>query len=88
MGLVMQELDYCLSGTHGLNEELGKHRGREGKSKYALCGAECESVVHKCSAYSDIKVIFVEKLQELLGDRYVNLNKLNNIEKTLCIILF
>ena len=28
MGLVMQELDYCLkfrSGTHGLNEELGRH---------------------------------------------------------------
>ena len=47
MGLVMQELDYCLrSGTHGLNEELGRHRGREGKSECVLCGAECESVVH------------------------------------------
>ena len=36
MELVMQELDYVLfkfrSGTHGLNEELGRHRGREGKS--------------------------------------------------------
>ena len=29
------------SGTHGLNEELGRHRGREGKSECALCGAEC-----------------------------------------------
>ena len=41
------------SGTHGLNEELGRHRGREGKSEYTLCGAECESVVHmlwECSA--------------------------------------
>ena len=55
------------SGTHGLNEELGRHRGREGKSEYALCGAECESVVHvlwECSAYSNIRVIFAEKLQE------------------------
>ena len=33
------------SGTHGLNEELGRHRGREGKSECVLCGAECESVV-------------------------------------------
>ena len=41
------------SGTHGLNEELGRHRGREGKSECTLCGAECESVVHvlwECSA--------------------------------------
>ena len=31
------------SGTHGLNEELRRHRGREGKS--VLCGAECSSCV-------------------------------------------
>ena len=34
------------SGTHGLNEELGRHRDREGKSECSLCGAACESVVH------------------------------------------
>ena len=34
------------SGTHGLNEELGRHRGREGKLECTLCGAEYESVVH------------------------------------------
>ena len=33
------------SGTHSLNEELGKHRSTEGKSECALCGAQCESVV-------------------------------------------
>ena len=33
------------SGTHGLNEELGRHRGREGKLECTSCGAECE-----CSA--------------------------------------
>ena len=37
------------SGTHGLNEELGRHRGREGKSECALCGTECESVVRAWS---------------------------------------
>ena len=26
------------SGTHGLNEELGRHRGREGKTECFLCG--------------------------------------------------
>ena len=25
------------SGTHGLNEELGMHRGREGKKECVLC---------------------------------------------------
>ena len=34
------------SGTHGLNEELGRHRGKEGKVECTLCGAECESIVH------------------------------------------
>ena len=32
------------SGTHGLNEELGRHRGRDGKKECVLCGDECESV--------------------------------------------
>ena len=27
-----------------MNEELGRHRGREGKVECTLCGAECESV--------------------------------------------
>ena len=57
MGLVMQELLFKFrSGTHGLNEELGRHRGREGKSECVLCGAECECVVHvlwECSAYRE-----------------------------------
>ena len=49
------------------------------------CGAECESVIHvlwHCSAHNSIRVVFLEKLQELLGDRYVNFNKLNSIKKT------
>ena len=34
------------SGTHGLNEELGGHRGREGRKECLLCDAECESDSH------------------------------------------
>ena len=34
------------SGTHGLHEELGRQRGREGKVECSLCGADCESVLH------------------------------------------
>ena len=53
---------------HVLNEELGRHRGREGKCTF--CGAECESVVHvlwECSAYSSSRAHFLLKLEELLG---------------------
>ena len=73
------------SVTHGLNEELGRHRGREGKSECVLCGAECESVAHvlwECSAYRNISVTFVDKLQELLGIRNAEFDKLNSIDKT------
>ena len=55
----MLEVDFCLSlgqvYTHSLNEELGRHRGREGKTECSLCGDECENVSHvlwKCSVYS------------------------------------
>ena len=69
------------SGMHGLNEELGRHRGREGCT---LCGAECESLVHvlwECSAYSN-RASFLLKLKELLGDRYADFEALNSVEKT------
>ena len=59
------------SGTHGLNEELGRHRGREGKKECVLCGNECESVSHvlwECSAYSNSRADFLLKLQEKLGN--------------------
>ena len=34
------------SETHGLSEELGRHRGREGKCMCKLFGEDCESVGH------------------------------------------
>ena len=46
------------SGTHGLNEELGRHRGREGKKECVLCGDECESViVIHCGIVQHIQVL-------------------------------
>ncbi len=44
------------SGTHGLNEELGRHKGRNGRIGCVLCGDECESVVQvlwECPVYKD-----------------------------------
>ena len=73
------------SGTHGLNEELGRHRGREGKTEYSLCGNECENVSHVlCSAYSSTRATcsFMKKRQELLEDDYEDFESLENVEKS------
>ena len=61
------------SGTHGLNEELGRHRGREGRKECLLCDAECESVSHvlwNCPAYASIRSAFMLELRRELGDRF------------------
>ena len=67
------------SGTHGLNEELGRHRGREGNKECVLCGNECESVSHvlwECSAYySNSRADFLLKLQEKRGNGFERLGK-------------
>ena len=73
------------SGTHGLNEELGSHRGREGKTECSLCRNECENVSHvlwECSAYSSIRASFMKTLQELLEDDYEDFGSLEIVEKS------
>ena len=74
------------SGTHGLNEELGRHRGREGKTGSRSLGEnECENVSHvlwECSAYSSTRASFMKKLQELLEDYYEDFESLENVEKS------
>ena len=40
--------------THGLNEELGRHRGREGKKECVWCGDEL--VIH-CGIVQHIQVL-------------------------------
>ena len=75
------------SGTHGLNEKLGRHslRGREGKVECSISGAECESVVHVlwgCPAYSLCREAFKAKVKELIyyiGDSFA---QLSDIDKT------
>ena len=73
------------SGTHGLNEELGRPSDRDGRVECTLCGAECNSVVHvlwECSSYSACRDNFQEALKQLLGARYVEFETLSAVEKT------
>ena len=68
------------SGTHGLNEELGRHRGRNGRTECGLCGDECESVVHvlwECPAYKDSR----EEFRPTLGEAFKDFEALDNIER-------
>ena len=72
------------SGTHGLNEELGRHRGREGRKECLLCDDECESVSHilwDCPVYNTLRNYFLCKLQELLGDWLEHFESLDSIGK-------
>ena len=71
--------------THGLNEELGRHRGREGRKECLLCDAECESVSHvlwDCPAYVSIRSAFMLELRRELGDRFEHFQSLDSFEKS------
>ena len=60
-----------LSGTH--EEELGRHRGRNGMTECMLCGDECESVVHalwECPTHTDSREEFMVKLRATLGETF------------------
>ena len=73
------------SGTHGLNEELGRHSNRDGRKECGLCGDECESVSHvlwECPAYWDIRVNFLQSLEDSLGDKYEHFKTLDSLEKS------
>ena len=73
------------SGTqHGLNEELGRHRGRD-KTECSLCGNECENVSHvlwECSVYSSTRASFMKKLQKFLEYDYEDFESLENVDKS------
>ena len=61
------------SGTNGLNEELGRHSGREGNKECELCGNECESVSHvlwECLIYCSSRTDFLLELQEKLDNEF------------------
>ena len=70
---------------HGLNEDLGRHRGRKGKMECSFCGNECENVSHvlwEYSAHSSTRASFMKKLQALLEDDYEDFETLENAEKS------
>ena len=67
---------------HGLNEELGRHRGREGKMECSLCGNECENVSQLFWECSSTRDSFTKKLQELLKVEYEDFESLDNVEKS------
>ena len=72
------------SGTHGLNEELGRHRGRNGRSECVLCGDECENVVHvlwECPAYRESREEFMLKFRSTLGETFKDFEALDNVER-------
>ena len=71
-------------GTHGVNKELGRRRGRERGKECLLCDDECESVIHvlwDCRVYNTLRNDFMCKLQELLGDRFEHFESLDSFEK-------
>ena len=73
------------SGMHGLNEELGRHRGREGRKECMLCDAECESASHvlwDCPAYTSIRSAFMLELRRELGYRFEHFQSLDSFEKS------
>ena len=67
------------------NEELGRHKGREGNKECELCGNECESVSHvlwECLAYSSSGADFLLELQEKLGNGFKHFNSLDSLGKS------
>ena len=57
------------SGTHGLNEELGRHITRNISKACVFCNHDCESVEHvlwECPAYSNNRSVFINSLSKIL----------------------
>ena len=56
---------------HTVNEEQGRHSGREGMKECLLCDDEFETVSHvlwECPAWSSLRTNFLVALQGVLGD--------------------
>ena len=70
---------------HSENEELGRHRGREGNIKWALCGNKCESVsdvLWECPTYSSSRADSLLELQEKLGKGFECFDELDSLGKS------
>ena len=57
------------SGTHGLNEELGRHITRNISKACVFCNCDCRSVEHvlwECPAYSSNRSVIINSLSKIL----------------------
>ena len=71
------------SGTNGLNEELGRHRGKNDERQCKLC-VKCESILHvlwECPVYDTITNTFMEDLDNLFGGSFEEFSAHNNFER-------
>ena len=62
------------SGTHGLNEELGRHNTRKSSKACFFCEYEFESVEHvlwECSEHSSIRKEFIRNLDGILQNDFI-----------------
>ena len=61
------------SGTHVLNEELGRHSTRNRSIVFFSCECECKSVEHilwECSEHSSIPKEFIRNLDGILQNNF------------------
>ena len=68
----------------GLNEELCRRRGREGR-KECFCVEIVKVLVMHCPAYASIRSAFMLKLRRELGDRFEHFCKLYSFGSHLCV---
>jgi len=79
---VLQWLECSFFLYHVLNEELGRHRGRNARTECISCGDECESIVHvlwECPAYKDSREEFLAKLRSTLGEAFKDFKALEGL---------
>ena len=65
------------SGTHGLNEELGRHRGRE---SVCCVGMSVKVLVIHCGIVQHIQ--FLLKLKASLGGSYARFEAMSSLDKS------
>ena len=77
---LLKRRKFHFSPCDRLNEELGRHRGREGKCMSNLCGEDCESVGHflwNCPVYSERRALFLEHLKNNVGNEFEHFKSCN-----------
>ena len=74
------------SGTHGLNEELGRHITRNINKARVFCNCDYESVEHvlwECPAYSNNRSVFINSLSRTLCSDFHLMSALKKLDISL-----